>query len=104
VAGGTGDGARGVTNVTLETAQREYERLRPQYTTFCGCDTCRGDVLVYALNRLSPHYVSTRAGEIITGLTMGTDQETAKLTVILIEGFRRVALAPRCGAKAVNLP
>jgi competence protein ComFB len=88
----------------MEAAQKEYEVLRQQYSGFCGCDTCRGDVLVYALNRLSPHYVSTRAGEIITGLTMGTDQETAKLTVILIEGFRRVALAPRCGAKSVSLP
>jgi hypothetical protein len=89
--------------VTLEVAQREYDRLRPQYPAFCGCDTCRGDVLVFALNRLSPHYVSTRAGEILTGLSLAADQETAKLTVILIEGFRRVALAPRCGAKAITL-
>ena len=103
MAGGTGVGSLGVTNVTLETAQKEYEQLRLQYPAFCGCDTCRGDVLIYALNRLSPHYVSTRAGEILTGLTMGTDQETAKLTVILIDGFRRVALAPRCGAKSLTL-
>src|SRR5207247_3707750 len=61
-------GPRGVTNVTSEVTQREYDRLRPQYPTFCGCDTCRGDVMVYALNRLSPRYVSTRAGEILTGL------------------------------------
>ncbi|HEV8305148.1 MAG TPA: late competence development ComFB family protein [Gemmatimonadales bacterium] len=87
----------------MEVAHKEYERLRPQYPTFCGCDTCRGDVLVFALNRLSPHYVSTRAGEILTGLSLGTDQETAKLTVILIEGFRRVALAPRCGTKPLTL-
>jgi competence protein ComFB len=87
----------------MEVAQKEYERLRPQYPTFCGCDTCRGDVLVFALNRLSPHYVSTRAGEILTELSLGTDQETAKLTVILIEGFRRVALAPRCGTKPLTL-
>jgi len=87
----------------MDAAQKDYERLRPQYPTFCGPDTCKGDALVYALNRLSPHYVSTRAGEILTGLTMGTDQETAKLTVILIEGFRRVALAPRCGAKPLTL-
>lgn len=87
----------------MEAAQKDYERLRPQYPAFCGCDTCKGDVLVYALNRLSPHYVSTRAGEILTGLTMGTDQETAKVTVIMIEGLRRVALAPRCGAKPLTL-
>ena len=51
----------------METAHKDYDTLRPQYPTFCGCDTCRGDVLVYALNRLAPHYVSTRAGEILTG-------------------------------------
>jgi len=93
-----------VTNVTMEATQKEYERLRSQYPAFCGCDTCRGDVLVFALNRLSPHYVSTRQGEILTELSLGTDQETAKLTVALIEGYRRVALAPRCGAKSIMLP
>ena len=104
MAGARGGGGLPVTNVTLEAAQKDYDVLRPQYPMFCGCDTCRGDVLVYALNRLSPHYVSTRQGEILTGLTMGSDQELAKLTVILIAGFRRVALAPRCGAKPVTLP
>ena len=89
--------------MTSEVTQREYDRLRLQYPTFCGCDTCRGDVMVYALNRLSPRYVSTRAGEILTGLNLATDQESAKLTVILIEGFRKAALAPRCGAKPVTL-
>lgn len=93
-----------VTNVTMEATQKEYERLRSQYPAFCGCDTCRGDVLVFALNRLSPHYVSTRQGEILTELSLGTDQETAKLTVVLIEGYRRIALAPRCGAKSIMLP
>src|SRR2546426_2616196 len=38
-----GVGRRGVTNVTWEVAQREYEMLRLQLPRFCGCDTCRGD-------------------------------------------------------------
>ena len=88
-----------VTNVTLEVVQREYQSLREAFPKFCGCDTCRGDVLVYALNRLSPHYVSTRQGEILTELSLHSDQEKAKLDVALLEGFRKVALAPRCGAK-----
>lgn len=83
--------------------QREYTGLRDTFPAFCGCDTCRGDVLVYALNRLSPHYVSTRAGEILTEISLGMDQERAKLSVILMEGFRKVALAPRCGAAPVQL-
>jgi hypothetical protein len=87
----------------FEVAQQEYRRLRPQFPAFCGCDTCRGDVFVYALNRLDPHYVSTRQGEVLTELSLGTDQQRAKLDVVLMEGFRKVALAPRCGAKPVQL-
>ena len=92
-----------VTNVTLEVAQREYHSLRGSFPKFCGCDTCRGDVLIYALNRLTPHYVSTRQGEILTGLTLASDQEKAKLDVALLEGFRKVAAAPRCGARPSQL-
>jgi competence protein ComFB len=92
-----------VTNVTWEVVQREYQSLRGKLPAFCGCDTCRGDVLVYALNRLSPHYVSTRQGEILTELSLQSDQEKAKLDVALLEGFRKVSLAPRCGAKPTQL-
>ena len=92
-----------VTNVTLEVVQREYASLSGAFPKFCGCDTCRGDVLVYALNRLTPHYVSTRQGEILTELTLQSDGEKAKLDVVLLEGLKRVALAPRCGAKPTQL-
>ena len=92
-----------VNNVTMEVVQREYKSLRDAFPKFCGCDTCRSDVLVFALNRLSPHYVSTRQGEILTELSLGSDQEKAKLDVALLEGFRKVAAAPRCGAKPSQL-
>lgn len=92
-----------MTDVNREIVQREYDALVPQMHGFCGCDTCRGDVIVYALNRLSPHYVSTRQGEVLTELTLGSDQERARLSVVLITAFRRVALAPRCGASPVRL-
>lgn len=92
-----------VTNVTLEVVQREYQSLRHQLTKFCGCEVCHSDVLVYALNRLAAHYVSTRQGEILTELSLASDGEKAKLDVVLLEGFRKVAMAPRCGAKPVHL-
>jgi hypothetical protein len=92
-----------VTNVTLEVVQREYQSLRGAFPKFCGCDICRSDVLVYGLNRLTPHYVSTRQGEILTELSLASDQEKAKLDVALMEGFRKIAAAPRCGAKPSQL-
>ncbi len=92
-----------MTNVTQDVVQREYGALLPAMRGFCGCDTCRGDVIVYALNRLAPHYVSTRQGEVLTELGLASDQERARLSVVLIEGFRRVSSAPRCGAPPVRL-
>lgn len=89
--------------MSLEVARREYDRLRERIPAFCGCDTCRGDVLVYALNRLHPHYVSTRQGEVLTEISLQSDQEMAKLDVVLFEGLRKVALAPRCGATPISL-
>ena len=93
-----------MTNVTAEVVQREYDQLRTKMTGFCGCETCRGDVLVFALNRLQAHYVSTLQGEVLTELSLGSDQERARLSVVLIEGFRRVGIAPRCGAQPVQVP
>ena len=92
-----------VTNVTMEVVQREYTSLRDAFPKFCDCDTCRGDVLVFALNRLAPHYVSTRQGEILTGLSLQSDGEKARLDVALVDAFRKVARAPRCGAKPTQL-
>jgi competence protein ComFB len=92
-----------VTNVTWEVVHREYGALRDRFPAFCGCDTCRGDVLVFALNRLQPHYVSTRQGEILTEISLDSDQERARLSVVLMDGLRKVALAPRCGANPVQL-
>src|SRR5439155_1643881 len=89
LAAGAGGGARrrGVTNVTWEVVQRDYEKLRAQFPRFCGCDTCRGVGLVFALDRLSPHYVSTRQGEVLTELNLASDQERAAA-----EGRRRATV------------
>jgi hypothetical protein len=92
-----------LTNVTSQVAQREYGTLRDRLPKFCGCDTCQGDVIVYALNRLAPHYVTTRQGKILTELSLASDQEKAKVDVTLLEGFRKVGLAPRCGARPIQL-
>lgn len=80
----------------LETfVAREYERLVGSVPDVCRCQICRDDVLVYALNRLKPHYVAQRPGEIITAVTMESDQQRADVAVALMDGFRRVKAGPR---------
>ena len=82
-------------NMLEETVTREYEQLKSTVPDFCGCDACRDDVLVYALNRLPPRYVAQPTGEVLTHVSMGSDQPKADISVVLLEAFRRVQAAPR---------
>lgn len=84
-------------NVVEEIVRREYERLRPSIEQFCGCDLCRDDVLVYALNRMPPHYTSQLKGEVLTNVALEGYQERTHVQVILLDAFRRVAAEPREG-------
>jgi len=92
-----------VTNVTLEVVQREYHSLREGFPKFCGCETCHSDVVVYgsiAFPRTTSPPARARSSP---SLTLASDQEKAKLDVALLEGFRKVSAAPRCGAKPTQL-
>ena len=80
-----------------------YESLRPRYPDFCGCDTCRTDVLVYALNRLPARYVAGREGTVVTELSLDKDQSRATINVAVMDGFRKVGLAPRHSNRAAHL-
>jgi competence protein ComFB len=82
-------------NITEEVVSREYERLQGAVDGFCGCDYCRDDVFVYALNRLKPHYVTSREGEVITNIELESEQERSEVSVVLMAGFRRVKGNPR---------
>lgn len=75
--------------------RREFERLAPTVKDFCGCNVCQDDVVVYALNRLKPHYVTQRRGAVLQHLEMQKDQETADVSVALLAGFRLVSVRPR---------
>ncbi len=89
-------------NVVEHLAIREYERLLPTVPGACSCEVCREDVLVYALNRVQPHYVATPAGEVISSVEMEKVQGQADIAVALMDGFRVVASAPRHGKRATR--
>lgn len=49
----------------------------------CKCDQCREDIISYALNRLSPKYVSTEMGKAFVKIdTMSSQFEIDILTAI----------------------
>jgi competence protein ComFB len=86
-----------IRNVVEEHVQTAYAALRPHFPDFCGCDICRDDALVFALNRTPPRYVSSLAGSILTEVNLEKDQSRAAIDVAMMEALRRISLAPRCG-------
>lgn len=91
-------------NLVEEHAVAAYEQLRGHFPAFCGCEICRSDVLVYALNRLPARYVASLEGTVVTELNLDKDQSRVTIEINIMEGFRKVARAPRCGRAAAPPP
>ena len=88
-----------IRNLAEDHVLQAYESLRHHFTDFCGCEVCRADVLVFTLNRVAPRYVATLAGSVLTEVNLETEQSRAPIDVAMMEGFRKVSLAPRCAAR-----
>ena len=89
-----------IQNLVEGRVRESYGALVPRFPQFCGCDTCRDDVLVYALNRLPPRYVTTVEGQTVSDVALGGHQDRAMIDVAVMDGIRRVAAAPRCGRQS----
>ena len=83
-------------NKVEEHAQEAYAALVSHFPSFCGCETCHADVLVFALNRLPARYVASQEGRVITELSLDKQQNRAGIDVAVMEGFRKVMASPRC--------
>jgi len=91
-----------IRNLVEEHVIETYEALRAKFPDFCGCEVCRMDVLVFALNRLPARYVAGREGTVVTELNLDKDQTRAAIDVAVMEGYRKVGLAPRHQAKGAK--
>jgi len=92
-----------IRNLVEGHAREAYMEIRGRFPDFCGCDICTQDVLVYALNRLPPRYVGNPEGTVVTEVNLDKDQNRAAIEVAVMEGIRKVGLAPRCGRKRPRL-
>lgn len=89
-----------IKNLVEEHVFTAYEQLRTHFPKFCGCPICKGDVLVYTLNRVPARYVNTLEGTVVTEFNLERDQSRAVIDVMLMEALQKVSVAPRCGRKA----
>ena len=85
-----------IKNLVEDHARELFAEIRDRFPDFCGCETCTQDVLIYALNRLPPRYVGGREGTVVTDVNLDKDQNRAAIEVAIMEGIRKVTLAPRC--------
>lgn len=93
-----------IRNRVEEHVVQAYEQLRGHFPAFCGCEVCRSDVLVYALNRLPARYVASIEGTVVTELNLDKDQTRVTIEINVMEGFRKVTTSPRCGRAAAPSP
>lgn len=89
-------------NVVEEFVKSVYAELRPGVPGAHDCPICSEDVMVFALNRLPPQYVSTAKGEILSRLEIQVGQSRTDATVAIMEGFRFIGANPRCGRAPVR--
>lgn len=61
----------------------------------CKCEQCRGDILSYTLNRLSPKYASTQQGRAFAKLDTMSSQFEIDLLTALYEAASKVRQHPR---------
>lgn len=60
------------------------------YTNICRCDKCLADIKAIALNRLKPHYVATKKGELYTKINEMDNQFRVDVTKALVEAIKIV--------------
>jgi competence protein ComFB len=89
-------------NLVEEHVHASYDSLRSRFPEFCGCDVCRDDALVYALNRVPARYVSSLQGSVITEVNLEKDQSRAAIDVAMMDGLRKISLSPRCGVRKAH--
>jgi len=88
-----------IRNLAEDHVVQAYDALRQHFPDFCGCNVCREDVLVFTLNRVPPRYVASLEGSVLTEVNLEKEQSRAPIDVAMMEGFRKVSLAPRCAAR-----
>jgi hypothetical protein len=87
-----------IVNVMERHAAEAYERLKGKIPGFVDSPEQRADVIVHALNRLSPRYVLTNEGKAVTEVALGSDQERTAIEVKIVEAMQVVAQRPRVPA------
>ena len=88
-----------INNLVEQHVVAAYDAMRPHFPDFCGCEVCREDAMVYALNRIPARYVASTTGSVVTEVNLEKEQSRAAIEVAMMDALRKISLAPRCGRR-----
>ena len=84
-----------IVNIMEHHVSEAYDRLKRKVASFEDTPAHRDDVIVFALNRLSPRYVVTEGGKAVSEALMEETQERTAVDVQVLEAMKQVARSPR---------
>lgn len=86
----------------MEILVDEAIEKQSKYFNVCNCEQCLEDVKCLALNRLTPHYVSSDKGELYSKAMSLGNQNKADIDVAVSLAFNIVKDNPRHSFKKKN--
>jgi competence protein ComFB len=84
-----------LTNIAEQLVWQEVDAVLEQKTDACKCNKCRADIAAYALNKVKPHYVVSRQGEVLARTQSLQNVHRVGLLVAITEAVEIVAANPR---------
>ena len=82
-------------NLREEQVAQVLDDMLKERPEVCGCDRCRTDMAVFALNRLQPAYVASGLGETLTRVHAEEDQSRAQVAAQVAQAIKIIARNPR---------
>ncbi len=84
-----------VYNVMEELVNNKIQEMLPD-TDCCTCEKCLDDARALALNKLSPKYVSTSRGEVLSRLNSEKEKQyTIDINIAVLSALEFVSNHPR---------
>ena len=83
-------------NITEQIVRKKVEEMMAE-ADMCRCPQCYLDVCALILNKLPPHYATTRKGELLTLIEASRLQYKTDLTVCVLQALMMVRERPRHG-------
>jgi len=84
-----------IVNIAEKIIRDNMDSVMDHKVGMCRCETCRDDIVAYALNKLKPHYVATDKGAAITRAHFMETQFHIDLIIVLTEAVEKVSANPR---------